>query len=140
MNNQGRQDAGFKNRRGKDRRGVPRVRRTDIVHFTIGNLPFGRVRRDASQTKDLSETGISFTIGYPIIPQATLKIKLTLPLVDEFLELDARIVGCQEIEKDKIYAIRAAFVNVTEEQKVTLRKFVQLFSRQIKDRRQNLPD
>jgi len=110
----------------RERRKGPRIKRKDIIQYKIGNLLFGRVRQGVSRIRDLSEKGMFFTIGFPLILEATLKIKLRLPITEESVELEGRIVACEEMGK-KLYGLRVEFVNLSEKQKERLKKFVRMF-------------
>jgi c-di-GMP-binding flagellar brake protein YcgR len=116
-----------KNKEHRERRRSPRIKRRDVVQYRIENLPFGRVRKGTSQIRDLSKNGVALTINFPVILKATIKVKLKLPVLEELVELEGRIVACEEIRKNTIYVIRLEFINVTEEQKELLERFIRVF-------------
>ena len=121
-------------REGKEKRAVPRVKRGVLIQYRIKDVPhtgeFRVVRKppiDLARTKDLAEKGISFTASQPIFPQAILEIKLQLPSERERIDLEGRVVACEEIKKGFIYGVRVEFINVEEEKRDLLKRFVQLF-------------
>ncbi len=119
-----------KSREFKEKRSAPRIRRRDIIQYSIENLPFGRVTSNVSQIRDLSEKGIFFINTFPIFTKAILKIKLRLPILQKSIELDGRIVACEQNKTGMLYGIRVEFMKITEEQKKALRNFIQLFIKQ----------
>jgi hypothetical protein len=86
-----------------------------------------RPRVDIARTKDLSEKGLAFTASSLLPPRIILDIKLQLPLEKESVDLEGRVVDCEEIKKDFIYGVRVEFVSVEEERRDLLKRFVQLF-------------
>ena len=119
---------------GSERRAVPRIKREVIVRYRIKELPhLGNVQvslkpsLDITRTKDLSEKGLFFTASQAISPRSILEIELQLPSQEQLIGLEANVVSSEEIRKNLIYGIRAEFINLTDEQKETLRNFVQLF-------------
>ncbi len=117
-----------------ERRKTPRLERKLIVQYRIKELSrSGREQAsvepsvDITQTKDLSEGGIFFTADKIIPPQTVLDLKLRLPTQKEAFNLEGRVVGCDEIEKNIIYGIRVEFFNLDHKQKVVLQNFMQLF-------------
>ncbi|UCB57714.1 MAG: PilZ domain-containing protein [Candidatus Omnitrophota bacterium] len=118
----------------KDKRAAPRVRREVIVQYRIKELPEAKGLRvglrphaDITRTKDLSETGIRFTVSDLFPLNTILEINLRLPSERVSVELEGRIVGCEEIKKNIIYAIRIEFVNLGDQRKKELRRFTELF-------------
>jgi hypothetical protein len=83
-----------------------------------------------SLTKNLSEGGVSFTASSAISLQTVLEITLQLPVQRKTVVLEGKVVGCEEVRPNIVYAIRVQFVNLKEEQKKILREFVQLFSKE----------
>ena len=90
-----------------ERRKTPRLERKLIVQYRIKELSrSGREQAsvepsvDITQTKDLSEGGIFFTADKIIPPQTVLDLKLRLPTQKEAFNLEGRVVGCDEIEKN----------------------------------------
>ncbi len=123
-----------KQREGLERRGLPRLKREVIVQYKIKELPpLGGVQVslepyvDITRTKDLSERGVSFTGGHAFSSGTILDIKLQLPVQKEPVELEGRVVGCEEINEKFIYEIRVKFININDEQKQLLRSFIQSF-------------
>ncbi len=123
-----------KRRESSERRKAPRLKRRLIVQYKIKELPKSERAQasvessvDITRTKDLSETGISFTASKIIPSQTILDIKLKLPIQKETLSLEGRVVSCDEIEENLIYEIRAEFFNLNYKQKEALRNFIHLF-------------
>ena len=117
-----------------EKRAVPRLKREVIVQYRIKELPHTAGLQvsfppfvDVTRTKDLSENGVFFNAGRAISAQSILEIKLQLPIQKEAVEIEARVVGCEEVTRNLIYGIRAEFINLKAEQKKALRKFVKLF-------------
>jgi len=82
---------------------------------------------DIARTKDLSEKGVAFTASSLLPPRTILDIKLQLPLGKESVDLEGRVLGCEEIKKNLIYGVRVEFINLEEEKRDLLKRFVQLF-------------
>ena len=121
-------------REKKDKRAVPRVKRGIVLRYRIKELPkpegvqvVYKLPVDIASTKDLSEKGIAFTASSLLPPQTILDIKLQLPLEKESVDLEGRVLGCKEIKKNFIYRVRVEFINVGEEKRDLLKRFVQLF-------------
>ena len=117
-----------------EKRAVPRLKREVMVQYAIKELPHTaglqvsfRPFIDVTRTKDLSENGIFFNAARAIPAQSIVEIKLQLPIQKEAVELEARVVGCEEVTRNLIYGIRAEFIKLNTEQKRTLRKFMKLF-------------
>ncbi len=124
----------MKNGEGQEKRRAPRVKREVIVQYRIKDVPhtgeFQLLRKppiDSTRTRDLAEKGIFFTASQPIFAQAILELKLQLPSERESIGLEGRVAGCEEIKKGFIYGIRVEFVNLGEERRASLKRFVQLF-------------
>ena len=117
-----------------EKRAVPRLKREVMVQYTIKELPHTAGLQvsfppfvDVTRTKDLSENGVFFNAGRAISAQSILEIKLQLPIQKEAVDIEARVVGCEEVTRNLIYGIRVEFINLKAEQKKALRKFVKLF-------------
>ena len=59
--------------------------------------------------------------------ESTVDLKLQIPIQREAIHLEGRVIACEEIKKNYIYAVRVAFINVSDEQKKALQEFVQTF-------------
>lgn len=121
-------------REGQEKRAVPRVKREIVLRYRIKELPemegvqvASEAPVDIARTKDLSEQGVAFTASSLLPPRTILDIKLQLPLEKESVGLEGRVVGCEEIKKNLIYAVRVEFINLEEEKRDLLKRFVQLF-------------
>ncbi len=117
-----------------EKRAVPRIKREITVQYTVKELPRANGIQvsfepftDITRTKDLSEGGVSFTASHLLSAGTILDLKLQLPLMEESFDLEGRLVSCTEIRKNIIYAIGVEFINLKEEQKQLLKKFVELF-------------
>ena len=110
-----------------ERRAVPRIKKVVVVQYRVKDLPQAGV--DISQTRDLSEKGIFFTISNPLAAGTILNLKLKLPTVEKTIELEGRVVSCEGVRKNIIYGIGVEFINLGEEQKKVLKDFVQLFKK-----------
>ena len=129
----------MKKREGREKRLAPRLKRRFTIQYQIKKIPLAKrksvaLSADISWTKDLSEKGVFFTTSHLIPFEATLEIKLRLPaqkkfiqLQKKFIQLEGRVVACEEIAKNLIYGVRIEFINLKDEQKEALRKFIQLF-------------
>jgi hypothetical protein len=122
----------MKKREGREKRLVPRLKRKFTIQYQIRKIPLAKresieLSADISLTKDLSEKGVFFTTSHLIPFEATLEIKLRLPVQKESIQLEGRVVACEEIAKNLIYGVRIEFINLKDEQKEALRKFIQLF-------------
>lgn len=109
--------------KGEERRVVPRIKKFITVQYSVKDYPAAGV--DISQTKDLSEKGIYFTVSNPLAAKDILNIKLKLPAIEKTIDLQARVVACEEIRKNIVYGIRAEFVDLEDEQKKILQDFIQ---------------
>lgn len=121
-------------KKGSEKRTVPRLKREIIVHYKVKQLPSGKrastsllQHADMSRTKNLSEGGIFFTASRALFPGTILAIKLQLPLFRKVIELQARVVGSEEVANNLIYNTRAEFINMQEEQNRALKEFINLF-------------
>jgi len=109
----------------QERRKTPRVKKPIIVQYHIKDLPGAGV--DMSQAKDLSEEGMAFTVSQPLNVKTILEIKMKLPTAEETVELEGEVASCNEIRENIVYAIGVKFVNLQEEQKESLSRFVQSY-------------
>lgn len=121
-------------REGREKRAVPRVKREIVLRYRIKELPEVEGVQvafeppiDITRTKDLSEKGVAFTASSLLPPRTILDIKLQLPLGKESVDLEGRVIDCEEIKKGFIYGIRVEFINLGEEKRDSLKRFVQLF-------------
>ena len=117
---------------GPERRRLPRLKREVVLQYSIKELPgaegiSGSAPMDMSRTIDLSEGGIFFTSSREIPPQATLDIKLRLPIQRDSVDIEGCVVDCHEITKNLVYGVRVKFTKLKIEQKNVLRKFIQRF-------------
>ena len=111
----------------EEKRQSPRIKKAITVQYSVKDLPQAGV--DMSQTKDISEEGISFTISNPLALQTILNIKLNIPISEDSLELEAQVSSCREIRPNIVYSVGVKFINLSEEQKRLLKDFVQLFKK-----------
>ena len=109
----------------QERRQFPRIKRAIVVQYKVKDFPQAGV--DVSQTKDLSEEGVSFTISHPLALKAVLNIKLNLPVREESIELEGEVTSCKEIRKNIVYSLGIKFINLTEKQRELLKSFIQSF-------------
>ena len=119
---------------GPERRTVVRSKREILVRYRIQGLSqttglqvVKKPHEDISRTKNISENGILFTTSQSLPLKTVLDIRLQLPLQKETIALEGRVVGCEQIVKDLIYAIRIEFIKLGEEKKNLLKSFVQIF-------------
>ena len=122
----------MKKREGREKRLAPRLKRKFTIQYQIKKIPLAKrksveLSADISWTKDLSEKGLFFTTSQVVPFEATLEIKLRLPVQKKFIQLEGRVVACEEIAKNLIYGVRIEFINLKDNQKEALRKFIQLF-------------
>ncbi len=124
----------MKNGERQEKRRAPRVKREVIVQYRIKDVPHTgefQVQRkppiDLARTKDLAEKGLFFTASQPIFTQTILELKLQLPSERESIDLEGQVIDCEEIKKNFIYGVRVEFINVGEEKRDLLKRFVQLF-------------
>ena len=117
-----------------EKRAVPRIKRKITVRYTVKEVPRANGVQvsfepftDITSTKDLSQGGVSFTASHLLAIGTTLDLKLQLPLTKGSIELEGQVVSCAEIRKNIIYGIGVEFINLKEEQKQLLKKFVELF-------------
>ncbi len=133
-NKEGQNNSQMKGRRGSERRAFPRLKRHVIVQFRIKELPqvkelqiVLRPPADITRTRNLAEKGMFFTTSNELSPETILDIKISLPISSESIELQGRVVSCEEITKNLIYGIGVEFINLKDEQRKTLQAFVQFF-------------
>lgn len=117
-----------------ERRAVPRIKRYVIVQFRVKQLPqleglqiVVTPPEDITRTRNLAEKGIFFTASNEFSPETILDIKISLPISGESIELEGRVISCEEIKKGFIYGIRVEFINLNDKQREILREFVQFF-------------
>ncbi|MBN3038257.1 MAG: PilZ domain-containing protein [Candidatus Omnitrophica bacterium] len=108
----------------EEKRLSPRIKKEILVRYKVKVEYYGDI--DMSSTRDLSETGISFTAARAFSPGTVLTLGLRFPAQKDFLQFDARVVSCKSKAKI-IHTVRAEFIDLNEEQKKALKEFVQFF-------------
>lgn len=77
-------------------------------------------------TIDISSTGLLFE-SQELLPLFTiLDVELEIPALERKMQLIARIVRAEEIERDKLYRFGVAIENMTDAQKEELRRDIEL--------------
>ena len=123
-NHEKRNNSQNKKPQGPEKRAVPRIRKVVTIQYSFKDSPDAGI--DISQTKDLGEKGVFFTIGNLVSPGTVLKLKLKLPISEESVGLEGEVVSCEEIRKNVVYGIRVKFINLEPGQDELLKKFVQM--------------
>ncbi len=120
-----------KKKKIQEKRKAPRLKKELTVQYSVKELPPSKevqvlveASKDITRARDLSVKGVFFTASCAIPLQSILEIKLRIPAPGQTLDLEGRVVGCEEMVKNLIYGVRVAFINLKNEQKEKLQKFI----------------
>lgn len=105
-----------------ERRKFKRISGSYVVSYA--SLETKELRFDVSQTKDLSEGGLSFIADRTFEKDVLLKIKLRLPEFSDYVIVKAQVVASQKLGKGVAYNIRAKFVEVEQSVKDAIKRLV----------------
>jgi len=103
-----------------NRRKFKRINRSYIVSYTP--VKNGELKYNVSQTKDLSEGGLSFISDKSFEKGTILKIKLKLPEFLDYVIVQAQVVNSTQRARSIIYETRASFIAVEQKIKDSIKR------------------
>lgn len=109
----------------QERRKFARVDKKFVVSYRIYGDTKGRT--DISQTKNISFGGILMTTDIPFASGTVLSLKLRLPIMNETIDVLGRVTASSRYVNELIYDTHIEFIDVTEKNRVSLQKTMDLF-------------
>ena len=103
-----------------NRRKFNRLNRSYVISYVP--VKNGELKYDVSQTKDLSEGGLSFISDKSFEKGTILKIKLKLPEFLDYVIVQAQVVNSTQRARSIIYETRASFIAVEQKIKDSIKR------------------
>ncbi len=82
----------------------------------------GLARTTLTNLKNISAGGFNFSTDRPLQKGAVLNVSISLPPLDRVIEAQSEVIRIRKSRKTSIYDVVARFVELPDEEKITLRE------------------
>lgn len=112
---------------GKESRKAPRIDKLFVAKYQKGIGIW-----DISHIRNISEIGMQITTNVFLKTGALLRFRIIIPFEPfKWIELTGKVLNCSEVEYDfgktETHVVRVEFVNLRQEQKELIEKYVEWF-------------